>query len=141
LFILDIQAEHITKSKLVIVGRWLKDQVNTARRQIAEGEEVLHEWSVHSLLKQFKDHRAFQSKPVVHQSKNSGAALIDHILALQNTEASLKECLKELSAELEGLVQNSDTWALQDEINDLVAQTRCSLVQVEGDIMKRTEDL
>ncbi|KAF9521028.1 hypothetical protein BS47DRAFT_1255798, partial [Hydnum rufescens UP504] len=141
LFILDIQAEHITKSKLVTVGRWLKDRVNTARRRIAEGEEVLHERSVHSLLKQFKDQRAFQSKPVVRQSKNSGAALIDRILALQNTEASLKERLKELSAELEGLVQNSDTWALQDEINDSVAQTRRSLARVEGDIKKRTEDL
>ncbi|KAF9504622.1 hypothetical protein BS47DRAFT_1263763, partial [Hydnum rufescens UP504] len=141
LFILDIQAEHITKSKLVTVGRWLKDWVNTARRRIAEGEEVLHERSVHSLLKQFKDQRAFQSKPVVRQSKNSGAALIDRILALQNTEASLKERLKELSAELEGLVQNSDTWALQDEINDSVAQTRRSLARVEGDIKKRTEDL
>ncbi|KAF9508083.1 hypothetical protein BS47DRAFT_1398056 [Hydnum rufescens UP504] len=141
LFILDIQAEHIMKSKLVTVGRWLKDRVNTARGQIAEGEEVLDERSVHGLLKQFEDQRAFQSKPVVRRSKNSGAALIDRILVLRNTEASLKERLKELSAELEGLVQNPDTWSLQDEINGLVLQTRCSLTRVEGDIKKKTEDL
>ena len=128
LFILDIQAEHIMKSKLVAIGQWLKDWVNTARRQIAEGEEVLNGWSVHGLLNQFKDQKAFQSKPVIHQSKNSAAALIDCILVLQNTEASLKEQLKELSAELEGLVQSLDTWSLQDEINDHLSQTRHSLI-------------
>ncbi|KAF9503900.1 hypothetical protein BS47DRAFT_1369185 [Hydnum rufescens UP504] len=107
LFILDIQAEHITKSKLVTVGRWLKDWVNTVRRWIAEGEEVLHE-RPEGISKQ-------TSCPPVQEQWGG----LDRLYSCTpNTEASLKEQLKELSAELEGLVQNSDTWALQDEIND-----------------------
>lgn len=141
LFILDIQAEYITKSKLVTAGQWLKDRVNAAKKRIAEGEEVLDGRSIHGLLDQFKDQKAFQSKPIVHRSRNSGAALIDCILSLRNTEASLKERLKELSTELESLVQNPDTWTLQEEINDRVAQTRRSIMRVEGEIKTKTEDL
>ena len=141
LFILDIQAEHVIKSKLVTAGRWLKDRVNTAKKRIAEDEEVLDGRCIHNLLAQFKDQQVFQSKPVIRQSKNSGAAAIDRILSLRNTEASLKARLGELSAELEGLVGNSDTWSLQEEINDRVSQTRSSIKRVEADIKKRTEDL
>jgi len=141
LFILDIQAEYITKSRLVTAGRWLKDRVNAARKRIAEGEDVLSGRSVRSLLDQFKDQKVFQSKPVVRQSKNSGAALIDRILSLRNTEASLRERLKELSIELENLVQNPDTWSLQEEINDRISQTRRSIARVEGEIKTKTESL
>jgi hypothetical protein len=141
LFILDIQAEYITKSRLVTAGRWLKDRVNAARKRIAEGEDVLDGRSIHNLLDQFKDQKTFQSKPVVRQSKNSGAALIDRILSLRNTEASLKERLKELNTELESLVQNPDTWSLQEEINDRVSQTRRSIARVGGEIKAKTESL
>lgn len=141
LFILDIQAEHIVKSKLVTAGRWLKDHVNTARKRITEGEAILDGRSIHDLVAQFKDQRAFQSKPVIRQSKNSGTVAIDRIVSLRNTEASLKSRLGELSAELEGLVGNSETWSLQEEMNDRISQTRGSIKRVEADIRKKTEDL
>jgi hypothetical protein len=141
LFILDIQAEHVIKSKLLTAGQWLKDRVNTATKRIAEGEVVLDGRCIHDLLAHFKDQQAFQSKPAIRQSKNSGAAAIDRVLSLRNTEASLKARLGELSAELEGLVGNADTWLLQEEINDRVSQTRSSIKRVEADIKKRTDDL
>jgi Kyakuja-Dileera-Zisupton transposase len=141
LFILDIQVEHITKSKLVTSGRWLKDRVNAARKRVAEGEDVLDGRSVHGLIEQFKDQKAFQSKPAARQSKNGGAALVDRIISLRNTKASLKERLKELSAELESLVRNPDTWTLQEEINDRISQTRRSIARVEGEIATKTQNL
>ncbi len=123
LFILDMQMEHIQKSKQSGLREWLHSHLLNAKRHLEDAERGLGKHDVDQLLVHFKAQCHNHTKPLPQQSKNPGRHEIDHILSLKGTlevqrsvdvlQASVK-CLK-------GMIKNQcDMLALKgDSLEEL----------------------
>src|SRR5258708_310014 len=83
LFILDMQMEHIQKSKQSGLGEWLHSHLLNAKRCLEDTERGLGKHDVDQLLVHFKAQHHYHTKPLPQQSKNPGQHEIDHILSLK----------------------------------------------------------
>src|SRR5258707_6072723 len=72
LFILDMQMEHIQKSKQSGLGEWLHSHLLNAKRHLEDTERGLGKHDVDQLLMQFKAQHRYHTKPLPQQSKNPG---------------------------------------------------------------------
>ncbi|KAF9507531.1 hypothetical protein BS47DRAFT_1366589 [Hydnum rufescens UP504] len=107
----------------------------------AMAEEKLGEDSINYLLDQFKEQHTFQSRPIPWQSKTKGLRAIEHILSMSQSADSLRVHLRELTDELAGLVTDTGTVALEDELQLKITEIRASVQRLESNIAKKTEEL
>jgi hypothetical protein len=144
LFILDLQVEHVDEGKWEGFGKWLRDRVNRAQRRLADAEEKLASsmFSVEYLLQQFREQRAYHSKPITRQSKTQGAHAIERILSLQSTLEAQQENLQELIKEGNDVVaEDSAGEAILVEWQEKVQSTKVAIGRLQTNIKKRTDEL
>ena len=72
LLILDMQMEHIQKSKQSGLGEWLHSHLLNAKRHLEDTERGLGKHDVDQLLVHFKAQHHYHTKPLPQQSKNPG---------------------------------------------------------------------
>ncbi len=72
LFILDMQMEHIQKSKQSNLGEWLHSHLLNAKRHLEEAQRGLGKHDVDQMLVHFKAQHHYHTKPLPQQSKNPG---------------------------------------------------------------------
>jgi hypothetical protein len=134
--------EHIDELKQQGLVKWLHDRTLSAHKWEAEVMERLDGQSISYLLDQFKaQQRAFQSKPMPHQSKAKGARAIEHILSMMQTAESLRIHLKELVDELGELATDSSTVVVEDELREKIEAMRSSIKRIESNVKKKMEEL
>ncbi|KAF9506841.1 hypothetical protein BS47DRAFT_1280706, partial [Hydnum rufescens UP504] len=144
LFILDLQVECIDEEKWGDFGKWLRVRVDRAQSRLDEAKEKLAEstFSIEYLLHQFKDQRAYHSKPIMRQSKTQGARAIEHILSLQSTLEAQQENLRELISEGNDVIpEDSAGEAVLVEWQERVHSTKLAISRLQSNIKKRTEGL
>src|SRR5260221_2309519 len=150
LFILDMQMEHIQKSKRSGLGEWLHSHLLNAKRCLEDAERGLGKHDVDQLLVHFKAQRRYHTKPLPQQSKNPGQCEIDHILSLKGTLEVQRSALEDLLRK-ETLHQGSDSAAdmvctdWQEQVDVLQAsvkclkgmiKNKCDMVGVSGDTLE-----
>src|SRR5260370_17035753 len=82
LFILDMQMEHIQKSKQSDLGEWLCSHLLNAKRRLEEAQRGLGKHDVDQMLVHFKAHHHYHTKSLPQQTKNPGQHKFNHIFSL-----------------------------------------------------------
>ncbi|KAF9503718.1 hypothetical protein BS47DRAFT_1402133 [Hydnum rufescens UP504] len=141
LFLLDVQIEHLDRSKMCEAGVWLEKRVKATKARLALVEEKrarIH-YSNEYLQLQFKEQRAYQSRPLERQSKKKGFHAVEKILSVRHRLYVAQDLVDVLQKQLLS-VPVSDTVASRNEIAEITS----ALVEQEKVVVrlsKQDDDL
>lgn len=102
LYLLDIQIEHIARSKLILFGHALQDRITRTQDHLETAEELLAKtpFTEVFLLEQFELQCDYQMQPVGRQGKNKVFEAVHKVLADGASCDTLRESIRDLNVEL-----------------------------------------
>jgi hypothetical protein len=141
LFVLDLQIEHLDRLKMHQAGVWLEKRVKAtnARLTVAEEKRARIHHSDEYLRTQFKEQRAYQSRPLERTSKKKGFHAVEKILAVRQRLNAAQDLVEVLQKQLLS-VPVSDSVASRNEVAE-VTSALAEQEKVISRLSKQNDDL